>query len=127
MGLLDFVKSVGTKIFGAPEPTEPPPDRLRGEIDEHGIEVSDDDAWSEETEQAALAIDDPPAVAAVRDVPTSSDSAPDWVETEDDEIVLSESAASPEADAGSPGAIAHSAAVGTAKDDLTSPGHEPES
>lgn len=127
MDLLSFVKSVGAKIFGAPEPTAAPPDRLGREIEEHGIDVSDDGASSWEAENVAQAIDDPPAVAVVRDAPTSSDSAPDWVETEDDEIVLSESAASPEADAGSPGAIAHSAPVGTANDDLTSPSHEPES
>ena len=127
MGLLSFAKSVGAKIFGVTETTAAPPDRLQKEIEEHGIDVSEEDDTSEDAEKLVQAQDNSVAVVTLQDDQTSSDNAPESVETEADEAVLSGNAASPAEAEDAQRAIDNFPDVGTAKEDLPSSDREPQS
>jgi hypothetical protein len=50
MGLLDLAKTVSAKIFGATE-TAAPPEELKKEAEQHGLDVSNIEVESEKVKQ----------------------------------------------------------------------------
>ncbi|MDQ6703729.1 MAG: LysM peptidoglycan-binding domain-containing protein [Pseudomonadota bacterium] len=80
MGLLSIAKSVGAKIFGAPETAAAPPEQWKQEAAKHGLDgsqvevksadkavLSGSAAATEEGEKIAPAASDPVGVATVQD------------------------------------------------------------
>jgi nucleoid-associated protein YgaU len=89
MGLLNFVKSAGAKIFGATETAAAPPKQWEQEAGKHGLDVSQveakpegkavlprSDAATEAAEKIAPATADPVGAATVQHALAAADKAP---------------------------------------------------
>ena len=90
MGLLDFVKSAGAKMFGATETAAAPPAQRKQEAEKHGLDrshvetkseadkivLSGSAAATEEAAKIAPAAGDPVGAAAVHDDLAAADKPP---------------------------------------------------
>ena len=90
MGLLDFVKSAGAKMFGATETAAAPPAQRKQEAEKHGLDrshvetkseadkivLSGSAAATEEAAKIAPAAGDPVGAATVHDDPAAADKPP---------------------------------------------------